>query len=131
VISDVAPLWWRRDIRLGNYGSDVDVLRRRLGLSPGPYDAVCEAIVRGLGKRVGHDNSGVLDSHTAALVGESEANRAGVLPQWYINRDDARLLRVLDTDEADLFDAIRRWQGNHGHQPTGVISPDQALQLGE
>jgi len=128
----VTPLWFRRVIREGDSGSDVDTVRRRLGLGPGDFDQVSAAVVRGVARLHDVPSGGEVTAEVAAVVGESEANQAGLLPAWFVDHnDDALRVRLGVGGRDDLVAAVKRWQGNHGFPPTAVLSPVQALMIGE
>lgn len=126
------PMWFRRELRYGDYGSDVDTVRRKLLLEPGVFDETLSRIVKGLALRNGVTFEGSLNARLAELIGESEANVAGLLPQWYEEQKPEKLRELLSLQEGDdLIPAIKRWQGSHGFIPTGVITEQQARLIGD
>lgn len=126
------PQWYRRELSLGDSGPDVDAVRRKLLLEPGTYDQTLHAIVKGLGVRFGERQDGVLDQHIAQILGDTEVNKAGLVPDWYTQHDKIELARILGVlHERSLVDAVKRWQGNHEYPPTGILDPDQARMIGE
>lgn len=127
----MTPKWFRRTIVEGDAGSDVDIVRRRLGLLPGFYDDVAITIIRGLCSRHGIDSEGTITAEVAEIIGESEANSAGLMPEWFVNHDLRRLAVLVNCPNGDLISAVMRWQGNHGFEPNAIITPEQALLLGE
>lgn len=142
----MTPLWFKRRIVLGMYGPDVDVVRRKLGLEPGPYDRTTMEKVKGMARRDKIETNGEVDELVAERLGESEANQRVVTPSWWyreleMRRDegeDVRSLRKIlglgDADnrfDADLEAAVRRFQSGLGLEPTGKVDVDLARQIGE
>ena len=129
----MTPLWFRRVLHEGDSGSDVDIVVRRLGLlERSHYDATTAAVIKGLGLKLGIKTEGEVNAEIAEAIGESEANKAGLMPEWFIKRDDDALRTLLRIDKhTDLVSALKRWQGTHGFQPDGVMTEQQALHLGE
>ena len=127
------PLWFRREIREGDSGSDVDIVVRRLGLlHRSTYDATTAAVVKGMGLKFGIKTDGEVNAEIAEAIGESEANKARLLPEWFLIRDDDALRILLGVDKhTDLVRALKRWQGTHGFKQDGLLTAEQALHLGE
>lgn len=135
------PLWYRRVIQEGDTGPDVVIVRRKLGLVPdGPFDRSVIERVRGMT----NDKTAIVDEVVATLIGESEANKAGLLPEWFvrplerhdIGEDVRALRRILDVwddnrFEHDLEDAVRRFQSAHDLVPDGKVDERLARLLGD
>lgn len=127
----MSPLWWTRDIWIGDQGSDVRAVQQLVGLpTTGFYDLDTASTVRGLQKMAGLPLTGRVDEQTAIALGPR--GQDAILPDWWDGADivpnDVRydfLTRLFDGE-----DGIRRMQGNYGMNPTGVIDHDTALIMG-
>lgn len=135
------PAWYRREIGLGDEGPDVRIVRRKLGLDPdGIYDRTVEEMIRGMGGKKGR-----VTKATAGKLGEAEASKAGLVPEWYLRPlqlwfegEDVRALRSLlglgradNRYDPDCEAAVRRVQSAHGMRPTGLVDEETAKVLGE
>ena len=136
------PLWFRRVIREGDVGADVNVVRRKLGMYPeGPFDRAVIERIRYMAK---DSTVTVVDEVVAEKLGESAANAAGLLPAWFERPlelhdvgEDVRALRkvlgVWDDNryEVDCESAVRRYQSQQGKIPDGKVDEDLARALGD
>jgi len=141
----MTPSWFRREIGIGDFGPDVNVIRRKLGLPAGQYTAQVAALIRGICGRYDLPVSSEVTEEVAVLLGETEARIAGLPPQWYVRErhfgdegPDVHALRLIlglsgDPDRLDIqcSNAVRRFQSGSGLKPTGVVDADLALLLGE
>lgn len=122
------PVWFSRTIGDGDVGRDVAIVQRKLGLLPtGRADAAFSLVVRGFQKGVGLPATGYVDGPTAQALGEQEG--FGLLPAWWsgpIRPRDPGYAHVLTLLGADGVDAVKRFQGNHRLEPTGVIDETTA-----
>jgi len=131
-------------LALGDSGGDVRLVQRKLHAgTSGTYDRATEARVRGFQRHRGLLVTGVVDASTADALGESI--RQGMIPDWYFRDlapgdqgiDVARVRELLGlTDGHVVFDAhlevaLRRFQSAHGLYPTGVISEQDAIVIGD
>lgn len=126
-------------------GPDVDVVRRKLGLSPGPYDRAAIERVIGLSRKGKIDSKGEVNEQVAEALGESEANKAQLVPQWYeqelytpfeAHASVRAVRRILELPDSDIYDpdvesAVRRFQSSKGLEPNGRVDADLAQLLGE
>lgn len=143
------PLWFTRTITHGMSGPDVDVVRRKLGLQPGVYDATCERLIRAMSQKANAASLGEVNDEIAGKLGESEANLAGLTPEWYTRElnpsrdgepsegEDVRLLRgrlALDTNTGvytpEVWDAVKRFQSQHRLFPDGVVDEKLSCIIG-
>lgn len=142
----VTPLWFTREIFLGDSGPDVRVVRRKLGfLEDGPYDLAVQQKVMGMARKTGTATSGEVNAGVATALGETEAAKAGNLPQWYTReialweegedvRSVRRILGLGDSDnryDPDAEAATRRFQSSLGLPLTGKVDQATARHLGE
>lgn len=142
----ITPLWFTREIFLGDSGPDVKVVRRKLGfLEDGPYDLAVQQKVMGMARKTGTQTSGEVNSAVADKLGETEANKAGTLPGWYTRevglweegedvRSVRRILGLGDSDnrfDPDAESAVRRLQSSLGLPLTGKVDEPLARHLGE
>lgn len=137
------PSWYRRVIQEGDTGSDVRVVRRKLGLNPdGPFDRTVIERINGLMPKT--DKTNVVDEVVATIIGETEAAKAGVAPEWFVRPlerhnigEDVRTLRSLlgiaddNRFEHDCEAAVRRFQSAQGFETTGKVDEALALKIGE
>lgn len=140
------PRWFRRIISEGMTGTDVDVVRRKLGFTDsGPYDRSVQERVVGLARRKHVVTEGDVTPEVATVLGESEADKAGLTPEWYQHPirymfqegEDVRALRGrlgLGTRDnrydPDAEDAVRRFQSAHGLPSTGFVDEELAKRIG-
>jgi len=147
--SETLPHWFYRTITRGMTGPDVDIVRRKLGLGPGSYDRTCEGMIRAMSTKNSKASLGEVNDELAGVLGETQASRAGLVPEWYKLElrpedvfdyfgEDVRLLRgrlALDANTdvwtPEVVDAVRRFQSQHGLTPTGVVDEEFAKVLGE
>jgi murein L,D-transpeptidase YcbB/YkuD len=140
------PLWFRRTVRYGDTGPDVETIRRKLGLDPrGRYDDMCMELVRGLARKRKIHSDGDVDEATARELGESST--AGLTPEWYTRElqlwfegEDVRTARELlgvtgmrgeNRYDPDAEAAVRRFQSKHGLRLTGILDEETARFLGD
>lgn len=120
------PLWFVRIIGPRDHGPDVSIVQRLLGLIPdGKYGFGTQMVVRGFQRGIGLPLSGYVDEETAIALGPRATD--GITPEWFsqdIHPGEPEYSIVLDIfgDEAGL----RRFQGNHGRPPTGVVDETTA-----
>lgn len=132
------PKWWRRPIRKGHLGPDASAAQRILGLPEGIWDDACVAVLKG------YYSTDVLTEDIAQRIGEAEATAAGLPPLWWEDRelsfgmygDDVDAVRKLLGLPPGAFDekttnALKRYEQNNGRWPTGVVTQELALLLGE
>lgn len=142
------PKWYTREIVTGMSGPDVDVVRRKLGLSPGQHDRASEDRIKALARKNDVESRGEVNPDVAKYLGESEANRAGLVPVWFKRElgpkdmfsaagDDVRQLRGRlalavgdDRYTPEVEDAVRRFQSYHGLLPNGVVDEELAKLIG-
>lgn len=123
-------MWWTRVLGCGDRGPDVSIVQLKLGLvDSGDFDLGTALAVRGLQSAMGLEASGFVDELTAQAIGPRATDEFA--PAWYEGEPlfpgDQRYELVLgDRDEWWL----RRFQGNHGLRPTGVIDDTTARLLG-
>ena len=140
----MTPLWYHREIARGDFGPDVDVVRRKLGLGPGIYDEIVEERIRGLARAKKIEVTDEVTPELADALGESAAVDAGLTPVWFsrvLSRgdvgDDVRSLRralgVWDDNrfEVDCEAAVRRLQSANRLDTDGVVTAEVAILAGE
>lgn len=141
------PLWFKREINIGDEGPDVAVVRRKLGLpDDGPYDRIVAERIRGMAKHLIVNTAGEVNAEVAAVLGESAANKAGLTPTWYerdlqlwFEGDDVLALRKVlgvanvedNRYDPDLESAVRRFQSAQGLEITGLVDAELAILIGE
>lgn len=138
------PSWYQREIGIGDYGPDVNVVRRKLGFPPGQYTREVARLIAGLCSRHRIAVTEEVTPEVATILGETEAAVAGLTPEWYIREvgpgdtghDVSSIRQVLGLPAGDLFDrttenAIRRFQSGCGVVPTGRVDADLARLLGD
>lgn len=141
------PLWFKRELHIGDEGPDVRIVRRKVGLpDDGPYDIITAERIRGVGKQKKIQTDGEVNADVATALGESAANKAGLAPEWYtrdlqlwFEGDDVLALRkILDvpntTDnrfDPDLEAAVRRFQSGAGIPVDGLVDADLAKLIGD
>lgn len=139
------PSWFRRTVRYGDSGPDVETIRRKLGLVPrGRYDETCMELVRGLARKRKIHSEGEVDEGVARELGESST--AGLTPEWWrrelqlwFEGEDVRTARKLlgvpnggeNRYDPDAESAVRRFQSSHGLLITGLLDEKTAQVLGE
>jgi peptidoglycan hydrolase-like protein with peptidoglycan-binding domain len=132
------PKWFRREIRPGDSGPDVVTVKRILGLDySNSWDESAAMLLRG------YFGSEVITAEIAEQIGESAAEAAGLPPEWFERelRADAQgvdvdiLRKILGlrpgTYDTECEAAVRRYQGNHGIIPTGLVNESLARLMGE
>lgn len=142
------PLWFRRDIHLGDTGADVRVVRRKVGLTDdGPYDRATQMRVIGLSRARKIKTAGEVNEAVAEELGASESEKAGLLPEWFTREkpielwdsgDDVLAVRSLlglpthdNRYEPDTEAAVLRFQSERGLPLTGQVGEPEARLLGE
>ena len=139
-----APVWWYRDIYPGDDGDDVLIVQRKLACDPtGVMDDRTTARVRGLQRKNGLEESGIVSEKEAEKLGEKASK--GNTPDWYHRTleegdhgDDVTALRRA-LGQADkpvhfddtLADAVRRFQSSVGLRPTGRLTKRTATALAD
>jgi len=120
------PTWFVRSVRIGDKGPDVSVIQRLLGLIPdGVFGISTQMVVRGFQRGVGLPLTGIVDDETAIALGPRSTD--GIVPEWFIKdihpgELEYDIVLHIFGDEAGL----RRFQGNHGRPPTGVVDETTA-----
>lgn len=136
------PGWWRRVLVEGDRGGDVWVARRLLGCPEGrDFDLSVAAAVRGVQLRAGLTVTGEIDAATAAVLGDPEW--ASTVPDWWDGPVGAGsgpepicevqellgLPHLTGRWTRGLERAVRRFQGQAGISPSGVVCEDTARAL--
>ena len=115
------------------------VVRRKMALDPdGPYDIECMSRV------LGATGYSTVDSLVAERLGESAAEAAGLIPEWFHRElhlgdegsDVAATRALLDLPSGDAYGrevdaAVRRLQSSLRMEPDGVVTEELARYLGE
>jgi murein L,D-transpeptidase YcbB/YkuD len=125
------PLWWSDDIGPGDTNPAVTVVQTFLFCAPtGVFDNHTIAAVRGFQVGAGIPASGWVDEDTARALGPREQDR--LLPVWFKGCDLSPGEPGYDVATSALggVDGLKRFQGNNGLRPTGVIDADTARLLG-
>lgn len=137
------PLWFKRIIVLGDYGPDVIVIKRKLGLTPeGVYDRTTRALVMGMAKRSNVSTEGEVNGDVAVALGPAADD--GIPPEWFKRElrhfdagDDVRSLnKALGLDPGDdrfreeTEAAVRRLQSANGLEPTGLVDEELSRMIG-
>lgn len=141
------PLWFKRELNIGDEGPDVRVVRRKLGLpDDGPYDRIVAERIRGMAKQKNVKSKGEVNADVATALGESAANEAGLTPEWYtrdlqlwFQGEDVRALRRIlnvpaaedDRYDPDIEAAVRRFQSAHDLPVDGLVTADLAILIGD
>lgn len=138
------PLWFKRDIHIGDVGPDVRIVRRKLGFQPdGPYDLSVSRMVMSLAKKKNIEFSGSVTANEAEALGP--AADAALTPEWYERdlemwchegADVATLNAILGCPADNRFtpeteQAVRRLQSGAGVFPTGIVDEDTAKLVGD
>lgn len=143
-----SPSWFRRDIRLGDSGPDVRIVRRKLGFIPdGEYDLAVEERVRGLARKRKVQSEGEVNKAVAGELGESATH--DLPPSWFSRElelwfegDDVRRARELlqlgsarevrgeNRYDPEMEKAVRRFQSANRLRPTGRLDEATARCLG-
>jgi len=137
----MVPAWYRREIKEGDEGPDVRIVRRKLRLDPdGPYDKQVMELVRGKGSK-----RGTVTKEVAESLGEAAATAAGLCPTWFRRPlalwdqgEDVRSLRLAlglggrdDRYDPDCEKAVRRLQSANRLETTGKVDEGLAIMIGE
>jgi peptidoglycan hydrolase-like protein with peptidoglycan-binding domain len=138
------PVWYTRDLTLGDTGDDVLIVQRKLDAPlTGTYDDDTAARVRGAQKKMGKKQTGVVDAETAEKLGEKAT--AGQVPDWYTEPCEADChcpavakVRVLlgqpnlpVYNDTALQNAVRRFQSANGLKVSGVVDEATAIALAD
>jgi murein L,D-transpeptidase YcbB/YkuD len=141
----MVPSWYKRIVDVGMTGPDVDIVRRKLGLGPGPYDSTTERMVASLARSKKIASNGEVNKEVAEHLGPSAAEAAGLGPGWYTRPieqmfqegEDVRALRerlgLGDYDnrfDADAEAAVRRIQSANDLPVTGLVDEATARIIG-
>lgn len=121
------PAWFRRELSLGDGGADVRIVRSKLGMGSGPFNADLLAKLTGWCEARALPFSGIVDREIAEALGEDAAY--GLTPSWW--GDESATAERLGVDVSDLESAIRQWQSSQAIRPTGILTEEQARLLGE
>lgn len=126
-------------------GPDVDVVRRKLGLGPGPYDITTQRMVLAVARKSKIASDGEVNREVAEKLGPSAAEAAGLGPGWYTRPiimlfeegEDVRALRGrlgLGTNDnrfdPDAEAAVRRIQSANDLPVTGLVDERTAKVIG-
>ena len=140
----MTPAWFSRVVTLGDTGSDVRVIQRRLGLdATGVFDEGTQAVVRGKQKKHKLPTTGEVDADTASAIGERATE--GLKPEWWcrdinlwmVGPDVAACNTLLghpregDTYTPEVESATKRLQSEHGIDTTGVVDEQTAKIMGD
>lgn len=148
--SSSRPLWFWRTIFSGDYGPDVQVVQRKLGIEPtGWYDRSTKERVIGMARKRNIQTNGEVNEDVAIALGESEANKSDLTPTWFVEEfgpadlfsksgEDVRAVRSKlglgdrdDRYDPDLESAIRRFQSEHDLHPDGKVTEELSKVIGE
>lgn len=132
------PLWYVRPLTGGEFGPDVNVVNRKLGVVAFDYGEDTQAYVRGLQHQHGLTVTGCVDEATACLLGE--AADADLPPEWFTRdlepglagEDVTALRKRLGVAAGAVFDdelrrAVLRFQSANRLPLTGIV--DEAMTL--
>lgn len=127
----MTPLWWSVDLSVGDVGPGVGVVQRKLLLpATGVFDESTAVGVRGFQAAHGVPVTGVVDEVTAGLLGPQAADV--LLPDWWpgvpLLPGEQGWVAVLGAGRDEAW--LRRFQGQHGLSPDGVIDESTARLLG-
>jgi len=139
----MTPLWFKRTIILGMTGPDVDIVRNKFGLEPGPYDRTTMELVRGLARKRHIETDGEIDQVVAVALGP--AADEDIAPTWFERElslwcegEDVRLFRwaIGFKDNDNRFHpeeeaAVRRLQSQRDLVVTGRVDEALAKYIGE
>lgn len=129
----MTPMWWTRDLWLGDRGEDVRAVQQLVGLPiSGVYDLDTASTVRGLQLALALvvPMPGAVCAVTATAMGPR--GQDGQAPDWYKDKPLSPGEQVYEV-VAHGFGGeagIRRLQGNYGLHPTGIIDGQTALIMG-
>lgn len=131
------PNWFVRPLTVGDRGSDVVVVQRKLCVRPdGEYTAGLAAVVRGYQHAMHLPVTGDVDDETAVQLGEEAGH--DLLPEWFkggaLSPGDQGwdvVVDLLSVPASEARDALKRFQGNSGLPPTGVVDEWTARKLGQ
>lgn len=134
--------WFRRTLRPGDDGPEVDIVNRKLKIPGAVYGEDTAAKVRGLQRSAGLPATGEVDEATAEVLGEPAG--AGDVPEWFQRplrfghhgRDVRALRRMLTLQDGETFNgtvelAVRQYQSAHQIPPTGIFTEQEAILLGD
>jgi peptidoglycan hydrolase-like protein with peptidoglycan-binding domain len=143
----VIPLWYSREINLGDEGPDVRIVRRKLGLDPDqPYDVIAAERIRGMAGKNKVSSAGEVNEAVAEVLGESAATAAGLAPEWFtrdlqlwFEGDDVLAVRRIlgvghlgdNRYDPDVEAAVRRYQSANALVVDGLVNEELARKLGE
>lgn len=126
------PSWYYRPLTLGDEGDDVKIVQRKVMTQiTGTYDEPTAARVRGVQKKMGKKETGVVDADTAEALGEKPD--AGQVPDWFgADGQDERVREILRLSNIEpLESAIRRFQSELGLELTGEVDETVAVALSD
>lgn len=136
-----APLWFKRDVRLGMTGPDVRVIRRKFGLIPeGPYDRTVRELVIGMARKRKVQTDGEVNEDVAKELGPAADEDQN--PEWFTRPlqqfdegEDVRALNLIlgindNRFREDTEACIRRYQSSLDLDPTGKVDEDLAKHIG-
>jgi peptidoglycan hydrolase-like protein with peptidoglycan-binding domain len=138
----MTPQWFWRELYGGETGRDVRIIQRLLLVpaASGMYDEDTKAYVRGVQAYGQLPLSGIVDSATAVLIGESV--ESDLPPEWYhrplqvgYRGDDVKTLHELmhlpfgDTFTEETRKAVLRFQSANHLPLTGKVKRTMANML--
>jgi peptidoglycan hydrolase-like protein with peptidoglycan-binding domain len=138
------PRWFVGELGPGSVDPSVLVVQRRLGAPlSGVFDEETEARVRGVQRRHGLRESGMVNETTAEKIGEKAAT--GLVPEWFEGDCSQgcackavvfirRALRQADLPvhfDDHLENLVRQFQSANGLKVTGVVNKKTAIALAD
>lgn len=127
------PVWFGRDLSLGDSGDDVLIVQKKTGAAlTGVFDDATAARIRGVEKHMGRKKqTGVVDAEVAAELGE-KAN-AGQVPAWFgTDAQEQRLRDILRLSMLEpVGEGVRRFQSANGLPLTGEVDEALAVMLAD
>lgn len=138
------PLWFKREIHLGMTGPDVNIVRRKFGLVPGPYDRSIQVLVMSMARKKKVETDGEVNKGVAEMLGP--AADEDQLPSWYerplelwCEGPDVAVFRRaigMKDDGDNRFHpeeeaAVRRLQSAKGLVVDGKVNEELAKIIGE
>jgi hypothetical protein len=124
------PLWFKRQLELGMTGPDVRVLRRKLGLTDGPYDRTCLQLLAGICQRQHVAFDATVTADVAELLGSAADEE--LAPEWW-QWDPLHTVTADELPEQLGYgdeDSVRRLQSSLGLSCTGQVDLDLARAMG-
>ena len=138
------PVWWTRDLTIGDEGDDVRIVQRKVDAPvTGTYDDDTAARVRGVQRRMGKKQNGVVDAEVAEKLGDKATK--GQVPNWFSETCEhgcacpaVAQVRILLGQpnlpvylDHDLSAAVRRFQSANGLEVNGTVDEATAVALAD